>query len=215
MSKPQKSGEKLLSTVLQKFPLANEWESIGTEHYEIKSLFCMTFCFLGIILGGLCLAAVGSGFYTSFPFSGVNKTLFFILSGLVGSIMGGGMIYCALKGIVYNLSPKKQRKHLRSNKPAVRDYLAQKKAVRLVATLVPEFSTSDLKLLQSHPQFNTVFQKVFERELKKREEIQIVNNVNVRFTENYVNVQIEEPVDIFCVEKNNPFISTTSKVVNT
>lgn len=198
MSKPQTSGEKLLSTVLQTFPLANKWKSIGTEHYEIKSLFCITFCFMGIILGGLCLAAVGSGFYTSFPFSGVNKTLFFILSGLVGSIMGGGMIYCALKGIVYNLSPKKQRKHLRSNKPAVRDYLAQKKAVRLVATLVPEFSTSDLKLLQSHPQFNTVFQKVFERELKKREEIQIVNNVNIRFTENYVNTQTEEIKDVFC-----------------
>lgn len=203
MTTNEKPGEQLLSTVLHKFPLVSKWYNIRSHHKSLKSSDCHILCTLGLMLSGICGWCIYLMAIYPALFSEVGETVFMIFMGLCFGVMGGASLYAACKGLWYNFSPSKQRKYLRSNKPAVRDCIAQKKAVRLVATLVPEFSTADLKLLQSHPRFNPIFNNVFEDELKKRTEAQIVNSVNVRFTENYVNAHIEEPQDVFCTLKNN------------
>lgn len=213
MSNPQTSGEKLLSTVLSDFPLASQWVQMCSKHINKKSSErrFTSICLSGMamIVAGMCFGLVVNNWALM---SGALERSFAVAFCLVAATACGSGMYYWVENIFYNLSPKQQKKHLRSNKQAVRDYVAKEKAMRLVATLVPEFSTSDLKLLQSHPQFNTVFQKVFERELKKREEIQVVNNVNIRFTENHVNTQTEEIKDVFCTDfgKNAGALATKS-----
>lgn len=210
MSTHETSGEKLLSTVLQKFPLVSEWDDLCAHHRVITSGNCRMLCLLGLVLSGVCGWVVYSILSTPTLVFDWGSTIFGFFITVCCCWIGGGSLSAACNALWYNFSPRRQKKHLRSNKPAVRDYIAQKKAVHLVATLVSEFSTADLKLLQSHPQFNSnVFKSVFEKELKTRAETQIVNNVNMRFTENYVNPQIEESKDVFCAVKNNVFVSST------
>lgn len=209
MNTHEKNGEKLFSTVLQKFPLVSKWYDIVSYHQSLKSQDCHILCTGGLIVSGGCglILYMMAGDFALL--SSPEDVIFGIFFGMCIAVIGALSLYAACKSLWYNFSPSKQKKYLRSNKPAVRDYIAQKKAIRLVATLVPEFSTADLELLQSHPQFNAiVFKSVFEKELKKRAEAQIVNNVNLRFTENYVTTNIEEPQDVFCTVKHNMLTPT-------
>jgi len=122
-------------------------------------------------------------------FSDLGETVFLLFMGLCFGMIGGASFYATCKGLWYNFSPRKQKKYLRSNKPAVLDYIAQKKAIHLVSTLVPEISTDDLKLLLQHPNFNPVFKKHFEEEFKRRETLETVEKINSTFLPSEVTVE--------------------------
>lgn len=201
MNTPENSSEQLLATVLKDFPLASQWEAICSQHISEKSrdsrmesslLFWLVSTVMFIIWTVIgCNWAAGS-------IEGFAENFFACLVLLVVTATGGKVMHYMGETLFYNLSPKKQKKYLRSNKPALRDYLRRQNAVRSVAALLPEFSTADLTLLLSHPQFNTnVFKEVFESELQKRRDAQIVKNVNLRFNDNYVDVDFPEPQDVF------------------
>jgi len=199
MNTPESSSEQLLATVLKQFPLAYQWENMCSQHKEKTSKGYGT---VNAVLILLMLGLMG-GFFALVastwdePWRMVDKFFGTVIS-LCITTPCSATIYYAWKTIFYNLSPKQQKKYLRSNKPALRDYLRRQKAVRSVAALLPEFSTADLNLLLSHPQFNTkVFKEVFETELQKRRDAQIVKNVNSRFSDNYVDVDFPEPQDVF------------------
>lgn len=199
MNTPESSSEQLLATVLKQFPLASQWENMCSQHKEktLKGYGTVNAVLILLMLGlmGGFFALVASTWDE--PWRMLDKFFVTVISLSITTPCCAA-IYYAWKTICYNLSPKKQKKHLRSNKPAVRDYLRRQKAVRSVAALLPEFSTADLKLLLSHPQFNTdVFKEVFEAELQKRRDAKIVRNVNLRFSDNYVDVDFPEPQDVF------------------
>lgn len=199
----QTSGEKLLSTVLQKFPLAKKWDSICSDHRFFTSWNCRALCGAGLAIGIACMLCLYVLVNDPALFSTVEDTVAAIFVVFCSTTIGGLSLYGTCRALWYNLSPNKQKKNLYGNKNAARDCVAQKKAIRTVSECLPEFSTADLKLLQSHPQFNPVFKDVFEHELSQREKTNIVHNVNARFSENYISVCSEGPKDIFYADQMN------------
>jgi len=199
----QMSGGNLLSIVLRQFPLAKKWDSICSDHRFFTSWKCRALCGAGLAIGGACMLCLYMLVNDPVLFSTAENTVTVIFVGLCSTMMGGLSLYQTCQALWYNLSPNKQKKHLYGNKSAARDCVAQKKAIRTVSECLPEFSTADLKLLQSHPQFNPVFKDVFEHELSQREKMNIVHNVNARFSENYISVCSERPKYIFYADKMN------------
>lgn len=199
----QTSGEKLLSTVLQKFPLAKKWDSICSDHRFFTSWNCRALCGAGLAIGIACMLCLYVLVNDPALFSTVEDTVAAIFVVFCSTTIGGFSLYETCRALWYNLSPNKQKKNLYGNKNAARDCVAQKKAIRTVSECLLQFSTADLKLLQSHPQFNSVFKDVFEHELSQREKTNIVHNVNARFSENYISVCSEGPKDIFYADQMN------------
>ena len=197
MSIQQTPHEKMLSTVLKKFPLVSKWHNIRSHHRTMTSFDCHILCTFGLMISaasGFCIQQMAS--YPTL-FSELSETIFIISMGLCFGVVGVTCFYAACEGLWYNFSPRKQKKYLSSNKPAVLDCIAQKKAVRLVTTLIPEIPTNDLKLLLQHPNFNPVFKKHFEEEFKRREALEAVDKINSTFLPSEVVVEADEHTSEF------------------
>lgn len=205
MSIQQTPHEKMLSTVLKKFPLADQWARIKYD----RSSYCKTkkdWVVLLVEIISSTVVCVGS-WYLMYYFANASLqskgamdfTLltFSLVAACVSSVMA--LTFCTMGVLsLYNaFTMKRMKNNPRSYKNRMRDYICEKTSVRYVQAMLPQLPTNDLKLLLQHPNFNPVFKKHFEEEFKRREALEAVDKINSTFLPSEVAVETDETKNEF------------------
>lgn len=181
MSLSNSQREKLLATVQRQFPLAHEWDYAKFDRKKHLRTFSMYMCATGLMAAS---AAMSVG-------------VFHVTNYLIGRdvVMGaiGSLVLCfALAGVSLLLgltigdsllSTYKMVKYKRSElyKKSIRDYSARNASVRKVKEALRCVSDQELGLLSKHPKLNPMFEHCFKDELKRREQIVVVQKINSEF----------------------------------
>lgn len=192
MSLSLSDREKLVTLLQRKFPLANQWGEVKSDFKACFKSAAECVCFLGITLAGLA-ASIGFFYLTN----GENR-YYIVLGGFLGcaflfpSIVVGGAWCSAVWSTMTRFKISKKPKMY---KPKMRDYVSKNNCAKKINAMLPHLSDYDLNLLRSHPNFNTEFDTFFEKEFKRRSELQTIEKINTGFLSPLASVEIETPTE--------------------
>lgn len=196
--------EKLVATLQKTFPFAQQWAEVKNSKkiYPIKTIELLRLP-LGALMFGSSSFGCGALSLAAFTWSNSENgvTLFGFLMFGVGLALGAltlALTSYSLASLSNAYKTKKLKNKTLEYKKMVRDYVAQKTSVRKVQEILPQLSDNDLKLLQMHPNLNSVFKKPLEKEFKRRKALKTVEKINAEFLTPPVAVEQNEckPINI-------------------
>lgn len=192
MSLSNTQREKLLATVQRQFPLAHEWEHAKFDRKKHLRTFSMYMCMTGFMAASTALS-VGMFHVTNY-LMGRDMVMGAVGSLVLGFALAGVSLLLGLTMGDSLLSTYKMVKYKKSEmyKKSIRDYSARNASVRKVKDALRCVSDQELDLLSKHPKLNPMFEHCFKDELKRREQIEVVQKINSEFLAT-VDVQCADP----------------------